>query len=172
MNKFFTLIAFMALSISSLFAQNATRAVGDKSFDIGVGFKTVSAGFSTSIPPIDASFEYTILDFEKTGTLSVGGLVSFGMQKYSNVPFSFMFAGPLACYRFPIINDLDLFGKFAVGYYSFSTSDGMYRDYLSSSGFSWAAYVGATYYFSDKFGIGFQIGNGVSTAELHLTIRL
>lgn len=169
---FITLLAVTALSVSFVSAQNARRAVGDKSLDLGVGFHTAAVGYSLVVPPVDAAFEYTVLDWGTAGTLSAGGLVSFGVDKYSNVSFTSVFVGPLACYRFPIMENLDLFGKVALGYCSINASETVYREVLKSSGFAWAGYVGATYYFSEKLGVGFQLGTGLATAELHLTIKL
>ena len=46
-----------------------------------------------------------------------------------------------------------------------------YKSLIDHKGFAWCAYAGATYYFSEKMGVGLQFGNGLSTAQLHLTIR-
>jgi len=171
MKKIITLLAAVALSISFLSAQNARRAVGDKSFDLGIGINLTN-GYSIMFPPIDASFEYTVLDFGTAGTLSAAGVASFGMDKYKSVNVSSFFVGPQAVYRFPIMDNLDLFGKVAIGYCSITAGNDIYKSLIDHKGFAWCAYAGATYYFSEKMGVGLQFGNGLSTAELHLTIRL
>lgn len=172
MKKILTLLAATALSISFLSAQPARRAVGDLSMDLGVGFKSTAQGYSTLLPPVDASLEYTVLDFGTPGTLSVGGSAMFALDKYEGFTFSSLFIGPQVTYRFPVLDKLDLFGKTAMGFYAFHTTDKVFDEYLGTNGFAWAAYIGATYYLSEKIGVGLQFGSGLSTAEIHVTIQL
>lgn len=173
MKKIFTLLAVAALSVSFASAQNARRAVGDMSLDLGVGFPTAHSDMSIALPPIDANFEYTILDFGNAGTLSVGGVIAFqSLKSKYDYSMTSILVAPQATYRFPIMDNLDLFGKLALGYLSTKASDARYGEFLNSSGFGWAGYAGATYYFSEKLGVGAQIGNGLSLVELHVTIKL
>lgn len=149
---FITLLAVMAMSISSVFAQNAQQFVGDKTIgvDIGVGY----AGVGTAV-----SFDYTFLDFGRGGTLS-GGVyagASFGRDVAQAM------IGPMICYRIPVGDSFDFSAKAIVGYSNVSF-------------FSWlgeAGYIGGTYYFSDRIGVGVDLGYGGGTiASAHLSIRL
>lgn len=147
-----TLLAVTALSVSLVSAQNARQFVGDKTIgvDAGMGY----AGVGTAV-----SFDYTFLDFGRGGSLS-GGVyagASFGRG------VAHALVGPMICYRIPVSDSFDFSAKAIVGYSNVGS-------------FSWigeAGYIGGTYYFSDRLGVGVDLGYGGGTiASAHLSIRL
>ena len=173
MKKNLILVAAAALLSLSLSAQGVYRTVGDKSIDLGVGLGGVKIGSGTIVPPVRAAFEYTLLEQRNVGTVSVGGVINYRMDKEAGESFSVVYVGPQVVYRYPVLEKVDLFAKLSLGYLGFASSSAIVDYYVKDlSGFAWSANLGAMYYFSDKMGVGLQFGRGLSTAEVFLSIRL
>lgn len=157
MKHFCTLLAAVALSVSLLSAQNASRSMGDMSIVAGAGFGSLG-------PCLSASFDYTVFDFGQSGNLSFGGYAGDSLEDSTHC----LFVGAMASYRFPISNALELSARGVVGY------GWVFNRYVHADGlFGEAFMAGANYYFSDKIGIGAELGLGVVPAlSAHVIIRL
>ena len=157
MKKIFSLLAAAALSVSLLSAQNASRSTGDMSIVAGAGFGSLG-------PCLSASFDYTVFDFGQSGNLSFGGYAGDSMEESTHC----LLVGAMANYRFPVSHAFELSARGVMGY------GWVFNRYLRSDGhFGEAFMAGANYYFSDKIGIGAELGLGVVPAfSAHVIIRL
>jgi hypothetical protein len=156
MKKILFLLVGMTLSISILSAQNTYRTAGDMSIEAGAGFGTLGFGAQVNV-------DYTVFDFGSAGNLSFGGYVGDSMEQSTHC----LLVGPMVCYRFPISESFELSARSAVGY------GYVFNKYAHAGSFGEAVFAGATYYFSDRIGIGAELGYGVApNLSAHIAIRL
>ncbi|MBR0299536.1 MAG: hypothetical protein IJQ93_04370 [Bacteroidales bacterium] len=157
MKKFITLLAAAALSVSLLSAQNASRSTGDMSIVAGAGFGSLG-------PCLSASFDYTAFDFGQSGNLSFGGYAGDSVEDSTHC----LLVGALANYRFPVSSAFELSARGVVGY------AWVFNQIAHTRGiFGKAVMAGANYYFSDRIGVGAELGLGVAPAlSAHVVIRL
>ena len=156
MKQFITLLACLALSVSFLSAQNTSRTTGDMSIVASAGYGTLGLGAGVS-------FDYTVLDFGNAGSLSVGGLASDSFERSTHV----LLVGPMVTYRYPVSDSFELSARTVLGYGL------VFNEYASAGTFGRAVMAGATYYISDKIGIGAELGaGGVPNVSAHVVIRL
>jgi hypothetical protein len=156
MKKILSLLVGMTLSISFLSAQNAYRAAGDMSIEAGAGYGTLGFG-------VQVNFDYTVFDFGSAGNLSFGGYVGDSMEQSTHC----MLVGPMVSYRFPISESFELSARSVLGYGL------VFNEYAHAGRFGEAFFAGATYYISDRIGIGGELCYGVApTVSAHIAIRL
>lgn len=156
MKKHIILSALLALFTIALSAQNVYRSTGDKTIGISAGYGQTGIG-------VAASFDYTLMEWGAGGSFSLGGYIGDSVHN----KISYILAGPMVCYRYPIAENLDLSAKAIVGLGIMSGGS------TSLSFFMKGAYVGCTYYISDKVGIGAELGAGGATnLSAHVAIRL
>lgn len=181
-----TSILFSAIS----FSQESTFNLGDKVFDLGIGFGVAYYSgyyYSTSVPPVSVSGEYGIKDavLEK-GSIGIGGIVGYSAYKwestysgsvygwkYSNIMF-----GVRGSFHYPLVDKLDTYTGLVLGY-SIQTST-EYGTYVmggvnnSSAGSRPVAgwFVGARYYFNEKFAAFANIGVGISYLTLGVSVKI
>ena len=173
MKKLVSSIIVIILSLTTMMAQNSYRETGNITIDAGLGLSSLSGGYSLVLPPVKVDAEYTLLSFG-AGTLSVGGYFSMGVDKYSSYDMNVttFLVGPMSCVRYAVTDNIDIFGKLIVGYVGVSTSDSLVNSYIRGSHAGAGAYVGGTWYFSPKMGLGGEIGYGGPTLfGLHLTFK-
>ena len=156
MKKHIILSALLALFTIALSAQNVYRSTGDKTIGISAGYGQTGIG-------VAASFDYTLMEGGAGGNFSLGGYIGDSVHN----KISYLLAGPMVCYRYPIAESLDLSAKVIAGLGIMSGGS------VSLTFFMKGAYVGCTYYISDKVGIGAELGAGGATnLSAHVAIRL
>ena len=174
MKKLISILILLSLSISSLLAQNAYREKGTFAIDGGIGLSSLSGEYSLVLPPVKLDAEYTLLTFG-AGSLSVGGYFSLGVNRLRSYDMNVttFLIGPMGNVRYAVSDDFDIFGKFIVGFVGVSTSDTLVNSYVRGSHAGGGAYVGGTWYFSPKMGMGAEIGYGGPTLfGVHLTVEI
>jgi hypothetical protein len=168
-------------------AQNSHREKGDFSVDAGLGLGTINDLIIRVIPPIKIDAEYTILTFG-AGSLSIGGYSSLAtyrldlqrlgydykdLAEYNNMKFTYFLVGPMATIRYALTDSVDIFGKLVLGYLGISSSDTLVNEYVKGGYATGGAYIGGTWYFSPKVGIGGEVGIGAPTnLGIHLTFKI
>lgn len=174
MKKLVSSFIVIILSLTTMMAQNSYREKGTFSIDAGIGLGTFPSGYSVTLPPVKVDAEYTVLTFG-AGSLSVGGYFSLGVDRLTSYDMNVttFLVGPMSSVRYAITDKFDIFGKVAIGYVGVSTSDSLVNSYVRGSHFGAGAYVGGTWYFSPKMGVGGEIGYGGPTLfGVHLTLKI
>ncbi len=176
MKKLITLAILFILSINTVMAQTAHRNVGSFSVDAGIGLGIAGrSGYSLVLPPVKVNADYTFLAFGEKMSLSAGAYFSLGVDKltsYDTTVISYLI-GPMVCFRYAIADNFNLFSKGIVGYIGVSTSDPLVHSYVKGSRAGTGFYLGGTWLFSPKMGIGAEFGYGGPTnIGVHLTINI
>lgn len=174
MKKLISTLILISVSLFSLMAQNATRNTGDFAIDAGVGIGPTANGSTLALPPLKADAEYTVLTFGP-GSLSVGAYFSLSSGRFTsdNLNYSAFLVGPMADVRCALGENFDVFGKLVVGYVGVSTSSPLVNQYIKGNSAGAAAYIGGTWYFSPKMGVGFEGGyGGPTTFGIHMTFKI
>lgn len=174
MKKFFSVLILLSVSLYSLLAQNSYRDTDNISIDAGVGLSVITSGYSLTLPPIKVDAEYTVLTFG-AGSLNVGAYFSLGIDRLNSydITVTTFLVGPMSSVRYSITDNFDVFGKVMVGYVGVQTSDSLVNSYVRGSHFGGGAYVGGTWYFSPKLGLGGEIGYGGPTLfGVHITFKI
>ena len=174
MKKLISTLILISVSLSSLMAQNAVRNTGDFAVDAGVGIGSFSEGTSLVLPPLKVDAEYTVLTFGP-GSLSVGAYFSLATNRFTSydVNYTLFLVGPMVDVRCALGENFDIFGKVIVGYLGANTSDSLVNQYVKGSYAAAAAYIGGTWYFSPKVGVGFEGGyGGPTTFGIHMTFKI
>ncbi|MDP4209336.1 MAG: hypothetical protein Q8928_11045 [Bacteroidota bacterium] len=186
MKKGIVLLVFCLMSIGIVNAQTSTFQKGNGVLNLTIGFGSglyTGGGYTTSVPPLAASYEVGIVDniFEK-GTIGVGGYFGFASAKY-NVGYSDwawkytnIVIGPRGTLHYPLVEKLDTYAGLMIGYnivnasWTGSGSSNLYS--ASGSGLITAGFLGARYYFSDKFAGLAELGWGVAYFNLGVAFKL
>lgn len=173
----FTLVfAFFAVSSQAQVFQKGTNMV-----NVGIGFGTTLGGSGNARPAISASFEHGQWEVGGPGVISWGGYVgntgfSYGSGGYK-MKWNYTIVGARAAYHYNGFEDapnLDVYGGAMLSYniLSFSDSSGILsgaNSYGSNLGFT--GFLGGRYMFSDKLGAFAELGYGISTVNVGLTIK-
>ncbi len=179
MKKFYLVLTLL---LSTIVVQAQTVERGDFLFNAGVGIGN-SKSVKPNFVPVAASIMYVVKDnlFDSRSALSIGPYVNYYGAKHSinNVDHNmsnFVF-GLRGTSHYNAFGKFDLYtGLFAgyeKAYYSNKIDDKQSKGIDENNGeFVVAAYVGARYFFSKHFAAFAELGYGVSTAELGLTISL
>jgi hypothetical protein len=155
---------------------------------IGLGSAYYYSGSTTTIPPVHASYEVGVTD-----KIGVGGLIGYtasginenflGNGAYS-WQFSYLVLGARGAYHFLNNDKADVYAGLMLGYNvaraKFQTSDPDIRELynegtirnVSAGGFTFGAYVGGRYMFSEKVGGFAELGYNISWLSLGATFKL
>ena len=184
MKKILLLFVITLFSLSQLVAQDAVFVKGDKGLNLGIGLgNTLYSGsyYKSQVPPVSASLEVAILDgILDKGVLGVGGYLGYSSSKYEisgwGWKYSNIIIGPRGNFHYPLINKLDTYTGLMLGYNIVSSKEfGSTTGYdytASSGGIVWAWFVGARYYFKEKFGLFAELGYGIAYLNLGVTLKL
>lgn len=175
MKKIIITLISLTVGISSMTAQNARREIGNIFIDAGTGLSFVSRdSYTMALPPVKIDAEYALWDFG-FGTLSLGAYFSLGIDKiqYYDYSVTTYLAGPMASFHLPVSENVDLFGKLIVGYVGAKSSEPLLNSVVRASGPGAGIYVGGTWYFSPRMGLGAEFGYGGPTSlGVHLSFRI
>ena len=183
MKKLILLFVAVVFSLSQMFAQESTFQKGDKVVNIAVGFGSglyTGSGYTTSVPPISGSFEIGVKDgiIEK-GSIGVGGIIAYGAHKWEysgwGWKYSNLIIGARGSFHYPLAKKLDTYTGLVLGYNLVTAKEfgtNPIYDYNSqSSGLAYSWYVGARYYFSEKFAALGELGVGISYLNLGIALK-
>lgn len=173
MKQLLSILTFLLLATTVSFAQNNFYP-GDMAFSLELGIPHTDDGIRMVTPAFGAQFEYTVMGHELSGSLSVGAFASYDAQRMDTVPITEVLVGPMLTYRYPILDKFDVFAKVILGYYSISAKfTGEYSgDFIfDKKMFGRAAYIGGSYYLSDKISVGVDVGYGFYMLGAHLSYK-
>jgi hypothetical protein len=180
------LLAFGFLFIAfTMQSQESTFNKEDKVINLGIGFGSTlytGAYYKTTVPPISASLEYGILDgIIDKGVIGVGGYVGYSSFKYEYYNWGYKYTDFIIAARgsfhYPFVDKLDtytglLLGAEVVTAKEFGTSVPGYDYSSAGSGLARSWFVGARYYFTEKFAAMGELGFGISYLTIGVAIKL
>jgi hypothetical protein len=188
MKKMITVVTALLLSLPFLHAQESMFNLGDKVVSLGVGFGSTfyhGSYYSMGLPPISLSYEQAVKDdvLEK-GVIGVIGSVGVSSYKYRydwlggsyGWNYTNFFFGVGGTFHYPFLDKLDTYAGIMLGYRVLTTKEygdvpgGTYSD--ASGGFQFAGFIGARYFFTEKFAAYLQLGYGISYINLGISIKL
>jgi hypothetical protein len=172
-------------------AQKSTFEKGDKVLNLGIGvggnYYSSWSGV-TKTPFLSASFDVGVVDnvLDK-GTIGVGGFIGYESVKWEETwsytgekygwKESNLVIGPRGTFHYPLLDKLDTYAGLLLGYHSLTnkrTGDwtGIPDYSWNSSGVYFSGFIGARYYFTDKFGVMLELGSGgLSVANIGLAVK-
>ncbi|MGE5354885.1 MAG: hypothetical protein ACM3PT_01480 [Deltaproteobacteria bacterium] len=186
---FSLLLAFAFLFTNNLFAQENLFSKGDKVLNLGIGLgSTLYTGsyYSSTIPPISASFELGFMDdvLEK-GSIGLGGYAGFSAHKWKNTwagadwgyKYTNIIVGARGTFHYPFIDKLDTYTGLMIGFNissskEFGNIDPNYNYSAASGGLVWSWYAGGRYYFTDKLAAMAEIGYGIAWLNIGVALKM
>jgi hypothetical protein len=183
MKKFALFIVAIVFSLTHLLAQESTFTKGDKVLNVAIGFGSglyTGSGYTTSVPPLSASFEVGVKDgIIDKGSIGVGGLIAYGAHKWEYAgwgwKYSNLIIGARGSFHYPLAKKLDTYTGLVLGYNIVTSKEfgvnPIYDYSAQSSGLAYAWFVGARYYVSDAFGILGELGVGISYLNLGVSFK-
>ncbi|MBK5721451.1 hypothetical protein JGH11_11260 [Dysgonomonas sp. Marseille-P4677] len=186
MRKILLICVCLLANFTLISAQN-TFTKGDKVVNFGIGFGNTlhtGGGYSTKIPPISGSFEVCIIEdlFDSKSSLGVGGYAGYTSSEYKysvaglsdfKYKYSDFVIGARGALHYQLVNKLDTYVGLALGYDVVSGSaSGSYEGYsASASGIYFGAFLGARYYFTDKFAAMTELGYDIAVFKIGVAYK-
>lgn len=169
-------------------AQELLFKKGDGAFNatIGLGNARYLTGTTSSVPPIAVSYEVGVLDnvLEK-GSIGIGGYAGYTSAKweYGESIYNWgykstdIIIGVRGAFHYPLLNKLDTYAGLMLGYDINSwteTGSAQLGSGTSSSygGLIVPGFVGARYYFTDKFAGLVEVGWSIAYFNLGFSLKL
>jgi len=185
MKKIAAIIFLTVFLLPVLKAQESTFNLGDQVVNIGIGLGShyaFSSYYSTTVPPISLSYEKAIVDeiIEK-GVIGVGAYAGYRAYKYTYYlsdygwKYTDIIIGARGNFHYPFVDKLDTYLGVLLGYrITISKSWGPWGADTDpdSGGIAFAGYLGARYYFSEKFAAFAELGYGISYLTLGISLKL
>ena len=185
MKKLLLSLLVVVFSLTQLLAQESTFKQGDKVLNIGIGLgSTLYTGsyYKAGIPPLSASLEFGVKDgvLDK-GSIGVGGYLGFSSYKWDYSGWGWKYSnfilGVRGLFHYPLVNKLDTYTGVLLGYTiatskEYGTPIFGYNYSATSGGVVGAWFVGARYYFSDKFAVMGELGYGITYLNLGIALKL
>jgi hypothetical protein len=184
MRKILILLFLILYSLLQLTAQESMFKKQFKVLNLGVGIGSAlyaGSNYKVGVPPLSASVEFGVKDgiFDK-GSIGLGGYFDFSSHKLDLAGWGWKYTniviGARGVFHYPLVNKLDTYTGMLLGYniagnkeYNTGESDINYR---VSSGVVGAWFVGARYYFSDKFAVMGELGYGITYLNLGIALKL
>jgi len=185
MKKLLLSLMVFVFVLTQLVAQESTFEKGDKALNLGIGIgSTLYSGsyYKSGIPPISASFEVGVADgILDKGTIGVGGYLGYSSHKWDYLGWGWKYTniiiGARGNFHYPLVDRLDTYTGLLLGYNiatskEFGNSVPGYDYSASSGGVAYAWFVGARYYFTDKFAVMAELGYGITYLNLGIALKL
>lgn len=182
------LLSSIMFVVTSFNKVNAQFVEGDKFINIGLGLGSYfvsGSGFSTTLPPIEASAEFMVNE-----NISVGGFIgaysakfessfnSIGGNINSETKFNYLNFGGVGNYHFVNTDIFNVYAGARLGYLS-QGGDTTVEDDLggsssldvNSSGVLFGIQIGARYHLSELFALNAELGYGIAVFKVGGTIK-
>jgi hypothetical protein len=185
MKKFLLFLLVVVFSLTQLLAQESTFKQGDKVLNVGIGLgSTLYTGsfYKAGVPPLSASLEFGVKDgILDKGSIGIGGYLGYSSYKWTYLGWGWKYTniilGVRGVFHYPLVSKLDTYTGLLLGY-NIATSKEFgspvlgYDYSASSGGVVGAWFVGARYYFSDKFAVMGELGYGITYLNLGIALKL
>jgi hypothetical protein len=173
MNKLFVFIIALFAIPQVSYTQNDVFLKDDKVVGASVGFiNTIGRGWKSTSPTITLTGEYGIVDGLINGkaSIGVGPELSYTKLKYNNTlspyKYSNLRLGARGTFHYQFVDKLDTYAGLFLGY-DIVSGESTY----AASDWGWATYIGARYYFSDKFAVTAESGNNISLINIGIAYK-
>lgn len=157
-------LAIVGLFFATLTASaQATLGEGNAQLNAGVGL----SGWGIPV--------YVGVDYGVTQDITIGGEFSYRSHTRYETTYTGIAVSANGNYHFnrvlEIPSEIDFYAGLSLGYYYWTTNEVRNDNYLTSR-LGFAAQIGGRYFFSDDFGVNFEIGGGnVFGAKLGITYK-
>ena len=169
-------------------AQTSLFNKGDKVLNLGIGLGSGlynGGGYTSKMPAISGSFEAGVVDnvLDK-GTIGIGGYVGYSSAKYEYSGYGYNYGwkysniiiGARGTFHYPLVDKLDTYAGLLLGYDVVSSKEiGNWPNETNYSANSSRAYlsgfIGARYYFSDKFAGMLELGSGIAYLTIGVALK-
>lgn len=150
---------------------------------IGIGNARYTSGATSSVPPISASYEVGVLDniFDKAN-IGIGGYLGYTSAKWDfgygySVKSTDFIIGVSGALHYQFVDKLDTYAGLMIAYDINSwKEEGTYlAGYNTSSSYGGIfvpGFVGARYFFNDKFAGFAELGWGIAYLNLGVSLKL
>jgi len=174
---------FAVMMITLAASSQNTFTKGDKVLNVGVGFGTYGDYGTTTIPPVSLSLEYCAKDnlFNDKSSLGIGGYAGYHSSKYElagdwGYKYSNFILGARGILHYQLINKLDTYWGLLLGYdiasAKFYGSEIYDLGASKVGGLVYSTFLGARYYFNEKFAANAEIGYGIATFHIGISYKL
>jgi hypothetical protein len=188
LKKIFVALFLTGWIMSGAYAQDVF-AKGDKVANIGIGLGSYlgGAGYKQSLPPISVSYEQGIVSglLNDKASIGVGGYLAYTANEWETVygnfnygyKYSYLIFGARGVFHYQFVNKLDTYAGVMLGYnvvngkYFGDDLGGYTPAAAAASSFTYSTFVGARYYFSDKFAAFAELGYGIAAIELGVALK-
>jgi hypothetical protein len=176
----------MAVLFSSGFLLANAQVVvkGDKVLNLGVGFGNAlysGSGNTSTVPPISGSLEVVVKDdlFDGKGAIGVGGYLGYSAYKWKysgddGYKYTNIIIGPRGYLHYNFVEKLDTYAGAMIGYNIVSSKwygSGISYGSVSGSRLIFSGFVGARYFFNEKFAAMAELGSGIAYLNLGVAIK-
>ena len=176
MKKILLSMSLLLIAMTSLNAQAIYK--GDKVVTLGIGLSSyyTGDGYNSSFIPLNASFEYCVVDnlIDGNAAIGVGGYLGYAADQWKayDIKRSHTIFGAKGYFHYNFARDLDTYGGLMLGYNVINTTTSSTHPYTGkSSGVTYSLFLGARYYFADNIGAFLELGYGVAALELGVAFR-
>jgi hypothetical protein len=158
---------------------------GDKVLNLGVGIGSAlySGGYyQGTVPPISASLEVVVKDdiFDGKGAIGAGGYLAYSAYKWEYAGYGWkwnnIILGPRGYLHYNFVEKLDTYAGVMLGYNIVSSTaigtTELGETAGNSGGVIFSGFVGARYFFSDKFAVMGELGSGIAYLNLGVAFKL
>jgi hypothetical protein len=178
MKKLLLVLLVAVFTLTQLSAQESTFQKGDKIVNLGIGFGSTyySSHYTSHSPELSVSFETDVKDgIIDKGSIGVGGYLGYSSGSYTDhLKTTNIVIGARGSFHYPLVNKLDTYAGLFLGYNINNTTyeSGYGGSSGTPSGFIFAWFVGARYYFTNKFAVMGEIGYGISYLTLGVSFKI
>jgi hypothetical protein len=176
-----TVFVLLLTSLSfNLNAQKFEKGTINGNFMIGLG-NTYHAGYGMGLPLISLSGDMGLVDTWGPGVFGVGAMLGVSTSKnsvystYTDKYTDIIFA-PRATYHYQFVKKLDTYGGIAIGlrfqrgkfYDPFTGNTDVAENHVYGLG---SIFVGARYYFTEKFAAMAELGFGTAIFNIGVSMK-
>jgi hypothetical protein len=180
-----SIILFIATIVlgTSVYGQYFKEKDKVLNFGIGLGTSLYSgSGYSMTIPPLSASFEYGLKEGVGPGVIGIGGYLGIAGSKYESGyydwgwKYTYTVIGARGTYHLVDLADkFDFYGGLMLGYVIVSSKEtgtrNLYSGSAESSFANLSIFAGARYYLQDNFALMAELGYGVAILNLGVSLK-
>jgi hypothetical protein len=188
MKKTIAIAVLAIFTLPALKAQDPAFELDDIVANLGIGIGTSFYSglyYSPGIPPVSISLEKGIVDnVLENGVIGVGGYLGYNSYRYRydflgadwGWNYSNIIVGATGSFHYPLVDQLDTYAGILLGYRiltsrEFGDIPGTETN-TASGGIAYSGFVGARYYFNEKFAAFVQLGYGIAYLTFGVSVKL
>lgn len=180
MKKTFIMLLTMVFTLTYTESQAQAFNEGSTALNAGIGIGTALGGYGKANPAFSISLDRGMWEIGGPGIISLGGYAGTTGYKYSGEGYSakwnYLVIGVRGAYHYNGFDapELDLYGGLMLAYNAVSYKSDLGEDYFGKSygsGIGFSGFLGARWFFSEKFGAFAELGYGVSVLNVGVSLK-